>query len=97
MKFILWKKVGQGKFEEAGVFQSFRGAVINGQKSCGFGKFHVQAPEDNVPTRTEQFLETMKRPGRIFKSEREKKVTDEVAKLRRAIEHSLEREKEDFL
>ena len=94
MKFTVYRKE-DGKFFPDGDFSSYRAAVLSGQERCGKGKFFVQSSGEHVPSRAEQLLETMKRPDRIFKTKRERKLRSEINKLRRSILHSLDKENND--
>jgi hypothetical protein len=58
MKFRLYgPKYVAGKYVET--FPSYRAAVLAGQERFGRGKFHVESPEDYIPSRDEQLLKTL--------------------------------------
>lgn len=91
MKFTVYRREN-GRFYPDGDFTSYRAAVLSGQERAGKGNFYVQTVGDHIPTRAEQLLETMKRPGKVFKTPAERRVRHELNKLRRSILHSLDKE-----
>ena len=68
-------------------FNSFKAAVLAGQKRFGHGQFHVEAPESYAPSREEQLLEEVnpggKKRGNVeFESVQQIRERKEIEALR---------------